>query len=228
MTPTQLTGIDSSHLTSLQVGNKHFLLNPDVKQDLIKLQLAAEKAGFQFFIASGFRSFEQQNVIWQRKMSGELAIRDRENNRLDTDVLSEAEKIRAILNWSALPGASRHHWGTDFDVYDGSSITGNTELLLEPWEYESGHQAKFSTWLKANVERYGFFFPYDTFRGGVAFEPWHISHLKTSKQCLAQLTLQVLKDQLLKSEILGHQSITTMLDEIYNQYIININPTGRQ
>ena len=36
--------------------------------------------------------------------------------------LSPAERIEAILRWSALPGASRHHWGTDLDLIDAHAI----------------------------------------------------------------------------------------------------------
>ena len=33
-----------------------------------------------------------------------------------------ASECDAILLWSALPGASRHHWGTDFDVFDRAAV----------------------------------------------------------------------------------------------------------
>ncbi len=35
---------------------------------------------------------------------------------------AEAERVAAILVWSALPGASRHHWGTDCDVIDAAAL----------------------------------------------------------------------------------------------------------
>ena len=30
--------------------------------------------------------------------------------------------IETILLWSALPGGSRHHWGTDVDVFDAAAV----------------------------------------------------------------------------------------------------------
>ena len=36
--------------------------------------------------------------------------------------LSPLEQLQAILRFSALPGTSRHHWGTDLDVYDAAVI----------------------------------------------------------------------------------------------------------
>ncbi len=37
--------------------------------------------------------------------------------------------MQAILRWSALPGASRHHWGTDIDVYDRGCSSGAAYAL---------------------------------------------------------------------------------------------------
>lgn len=227
MTPQQLTGRDSSHLAPLLIGKKSFLVNSDVKQDLLQLKLAAEDKGFRFHIASGFRSFDNQLSIWNRKLSGTVAIHNADNTPLDISSLNEEEKVRAILNWSALPGASRHHWGTDFDVYDAAALPKDQSLLLEPWEYQSGHQAEFSQWLTRHAEQFGFFFPYDQYRGGVAYEPWHISHLKSSKCNLAQLSLNILFQQLNKSEIMARETVLTLLEEIYNNYVTNINPIGR-
>ncbi len=171
MTPEQLTGNDPSYLTSILIGSKSFLVDPKAGQDLRHLMLTAEKAGFRFHIASGFRSFNDQLSIWNRKVSGELTVRDSNNCVVDISGLTESTIVRAILNWSALPGTSRHHWGTDFDVYDADALPEDAQILLEPWEYKSGHQADFSQWLTENVEKHGFFFPYDKNRGGVAYEP---------------------------------------------------------
>ena len=63
--------------------------------------------------------------------------------------------------WSALPGASRHHWGTDFDVYDKAKIESTGKKLeLIPEEYEdNGPCALLSQWLFNNAEKFGFYFP---------------------------------------------------------------------
>ncbi len=104
---------------------------------------------------------------------------------MDTASLSDEQKVRAILRWSALPGASRHHWGTDFDIYAGNLLPVDTSLALEPWEYTQGHQVPFYQWLKNNAGQYGFRFPYQQDRGGVAFEPWHISTMPRQNNVLA-------------------------------------------
>ncbi|KAB1455534.1 M15 family metallopeptidase [Vibrio panuliri] len=223
MTPEQLSGISSDHLVKLLFGQKVFLVHPAVEQDLLSLKNAAAQAGFNLNIASGFRDFERQKLIWNNKMSGVSAILDKHSQPLDTALMSCAEKITAILRWSALPGASRHHWGSDFDVFDRNSLPEGVSLQLEPWEYLTGHQAKFYQWLTANLNQYGFFFPYAKDLGGVAPEPWHISHKTTAQACLSQLTLEQLQFRLRLSPILGNQVVLEQLENIYNQFITNIS-----
>lgn len=222
MTADQLTGQSESHLIEVMVGQKNFSVHPYVKQDLLALKQSADAAGFNFNIASGFRSFEKQLSIWNKKMSGELLIRDENNQPLDSHQLTVEQKVRSILLWSALPGASRHHWGTDFDVFDRNALPPHTGLKLEPWEYLHDHQHSFYLWLKENIEKHGFFFPYPQGGSGVAFEPWHISHRVTAKQCLAALTQPLLAKQLESAPILGKECVHKQLTEIYNQYIVNI------
>lgn len=222
MTAEQLTGQTESHLTEVLVGQKTFLVHPQVSADLLALKQAADQAGFNFNIASGFRSFERQLAIWNRKMNGEAVIRDADNQPLDTTQLSQGEKAQAILRWSALPGASRHHWGSDFDVFDRHALPQGQTLQLEPWEYLDGHQSLFYQWLQANVQRFGFFFPYQQHGSGVAFEPWHISHRQIGRQCLNSLTPAILDKQLEAAPILAKQWVRGHLNEIYNQYIIFI------
>lgn len=221
MTPEQLTGKADSHLLSVLIGQKAFQVHPQVSGDLLALKQAADNAGFNLCIASGFRSFERQLAIWNLKLSGQRPILDEESQPLDTSRLSEAEKVRAILRWSALPGASRHHWGTDFDVYDRHSLPENTDLLLEPWEYLSGHQSRFYQWLDAHLAEFGFFQPYQHGQG-VGFEPWHISHRATAQQCLGLLTAPLLFKQLSSVAIEGKATIQVMLPEIYQGFITNI------
>ncbi|MEF1288931.1 M15 family metallopeptidase [Vibrio sp. M260118] len=222
MTPEQLTGQTTSHLVETVVGQKAFLVHPKVSQDLLALKQAAADAGFNLNIASGFRDFDRQVAIWNNKMSGQTDILDSNSQVMDTSQLSETDKVLAILRWSALPGGSRHHWGCDFDVFDRDSLPQDSTLKLEPWEYLSGHQSKFYLWLTANLTQHGFFFPYAQDKGGVAIEPWHISHKSVSEQCLQQLDVVALAQQLRSASILGKQTVLIQLENIYNRFISNI------
>lgn len=222
MSPEQLTGKADDHLTAVIIGQKAFWVHPQVSQDLLALKQAADLAGFNLNIASGFRSFTRQQSIWDRKMKGEMAILDDNGQPLAISTCSEKEKILAILRWSALPGASRHHWGTDFDIFDRQALPEGTSLQLEPWEYLQAHQAPFYAWLKTHLTEFGFFFPYQANSSGVAFEPWHISHKHTADDCLSALTQETLQTELTKALIEGKQTVLQNLEMIYNQYIINI------
>ncbi len=143
MSSEALTGLTESHLSNVLIGQKHFLIHSDIQRDLLALYSAACEAGFNFHIASGFRSFERQKTIWNNKFRGISPILSKESQPLDPDSLSEIEKVNAILRWSALPGGSRHHWGTDFDIYDRDAIAQGETLQLEPWEYLSGIKPLF-------------------------------------------------------------------------------------
>ncbi|EOK5973244.1 TPA: M15 family metallopeptidase [Vibrio parahaemolyticus] len=228
MTPAQLTGTTDSHLQSTMVGQKAFLMHPDVANDLINMIEAAKKAGFKMEIASGFRDFSRQRAIWNGKFEGELPILDSNSQPLNKAALSDEEKLKAILRWSALPGGSRHHWGCDFDVYARNLLPSDTKLQLEPWEYLEGHQLAFYCWLKEHIDGFGFFFPYLQDLGGVAIEPWHISHKTIGQQCAAQLNAEMLKDELVRQNqqhnIAGLESILNNLDSILSTYIRNITP----
>lgn len=228
MTPSQLTGTTDSHLQSIMVGQKAFLLHPEVADDLLNMITAAKKAGFQMEIASGFRDFARQRSIWNGKFSGELPILDSDSNPLEKASLSDEDKMMAILRWSALPGGSRHHWGCDFDVYARNLLPEDTSLQLEPWEYLQGHQHKFYLWLKDQLNEFGFFFPYQKDLGGVAIEPWHISHQSIGQQCLSQLTPELLRSELIRQNdqhsIAGIESILNNLERIVVRFISNISP----
>lgn len=213
-----LTGQSQDHLIELD----HTLMNKDIKQDFLLLQKAALKAGFDLQIASCFRDFERQLTIWNNKFTGKSLLLDENSTPLNPSKLRDEEKINAILRWSALPGASRHHWGTDMDVYAKNLLPQDTKLQLEPWEYHTGHQHSFYLWLKDHLSDFGFFFPYAKDNGGIAAEPWHISHLTTASIYQEKLDLSLLIQTIQQSSIEGKNTILPMLDNIYSRFITNI------
>ncbi|WP_261833752.1 M15 family metallopeptidase [Vibrio ishigakensis] len=219
----QLTGLCDSHLRELQLPEQQVLAHIDVASDLQALVEAAYAEGFELSVASGFRDFKRQKAIWDGKFTGLRPIQDSDGNPLDANALTAQEKLKAILRWSALPGGSRHHWGTDFDVYAKNHLPQDTKLQLEPWEYLRGHQASFYTWLKKNAPRFGFFFPYEKDKGGVAVEPWHISHKGISSAAMSTYSEAVLSAALLKHPVEGLDTVLEQLNTIYTQYIINIS-----
>ena len=98
------------------------------------LVVDARAAGFEPAIVSGFRNYQRQLLIWNAKANGERVLLDSAGVPLDPSGLDEWQLVQAILRWSALPGASRHHWGTDIDVYDCAAVDDTYTVQLTPDE----------------------------------------------------------------------------------------------
>jgi LAS superfamily LD-carboxypeptidase LdcB len=188
------------------------------------LREACARAGHDLAIVSSFRDFSRQSGIWNRKFRGEQAVFDRAGAALDVGAMSAPERVRAILIWSALPGASRHHWGTDFDVYDRAAVAPDYRLQLTVAEYTgAGPFVRLNEWLGANLGNYGFFRPYRTDRGGVSPEPWHLSYAPLSGPALQTLTLDVLTEAIEGSELEGREHVLAQLPEIYDKYVASVD-----
>ena len=221
-----VTGKTDCHIHKFD--DRHGMHN-DVVPAWQQMVQAAGKDNITLALASSYRSFDRQLSIWNRKFTGELAILDKDEQVIEPSKLSELEKVHAIMLFSALPGASRHHWGTDIDVYAPNLLGEGQSLCLEQWEYQNGGPMQpLSLWLNEHAHKFGFFFPYDTYRGGVAAEPWHLSHGESAQQLQASLTLDCLYQQLAKADIAGKESILNNLESLYNNYIMNIGayPNG--
>jgi LAS superfamily LD-carboxypeptidase LdcB len=135
----KLVGQADTHLCSpTEVERLGVPVHEDVVEPFMELRAAAATEGFDVAIHSGFRSFDRQLSIWNRKADGQLAVLDSSARPIDITTLSERELVFAILRWSALPGASRHHWGTDLDVFDAGGMPDGYQVELIPSEYERG------------------------------------------------------------------------------------------
>jgi len=215
-----LTGKTERHIHWL---TKNLGIHQEMVSAFEQLQRAAKEAGIALSIASGFRSYERQLAIWQNKFSGQTAIKNASNQVIALAQLNEVEKIHAIMLFSALPGASRHHWGCDIDVYAKNLLPAEQSLALEPWEYQaSGYFYPMTVWLKEHAQRFGFFLPYDKFRGGVAQEPWHLSYLPLSQHYQQAYSEALLAETLAESNIYGKATLLAILPELYQRYISNV------
>jgi LAS superfamily LD-carboxypeptidase LdcB len=170
-------------------------LHQDVVAPFQLLQAAARQAGFDMQVVSGFRNFDRQLAIWNAKASGARAVLDEDSNVIDMKGLSDNDKALAIMRWSALPGCSRHHWGTDFDIYDAAAVPTDYEVQLIPREVDAGGVfAPMHDWLDRYLEqgRSGFFRPYAQDRGGIAPERWHLSYAPVAARYEAGFSLPTL------------------------------------
>lgn len=212
-------GLSEAHLSEY----KGKQLHRGIIDDFRALESAAKNAGFDLEIASAYRSFERQSLIWNNKFSGKRPILNANNEPVEIANLSEIEIIRAIMLYSAMPGASRHHFGTDLDVFAPNLLKPDQTLQLEPWEYQlDGPFYTLNIWLGENLSKFGFYRPYEEFRGGVAEEPWHISHAKFSDELAEYQTEENIITALKNSNVLGKASLIEHMPNLYKQYIANV------
>jgi LAS superfamily LD-carboxypeptidase LdcB len=220
-----------------------FPIHAKILQDVLFLERLAAFKGFVLRPVSVYRSEERQLEIWNAKCAGELPVLDTNSQPLPMESLSEQELVYAILRWSALPGASRHHWGTDMDIYDAAAVSKEYQVQLVPQEYisSSGAQegsaqsvapfARMTRWLQSSAKadwrkhggraagKFPFAFPYAQDTGGVAPEPWHVSHVRQARVYKNDLTLAVLQSKIEAMPILCKQTILEHLPDIYERFV---------
>lgn len=121
MDERELTGRVDTHVVAFE--NSAIRLHHAVTEPFRALRAAAARDGFVLIPVSGFRNLARQAHIWNAKFRGHRPVHDRLGRELDPGQLGDEELVEAILVWSALPGASRHHWGTDIDVYDRVALS---------------------------------------------------------------------------------------------------------
>ncbi len=177
---------------------------------------------------SGFRSFDRQLSIWNRKATGQLAVLDSDARPLDITTLDGQQLVYSILRWSALPGASRHHWGTDLDVVDRSAIPAGYTVDFIPAEVDAGGMfAPLHEWLDARIAAgtaFGFFRPYDVDRQGVAPERWHLSHAPVASRYARLLSPDILRATIERADMQLQDVVLAHLPDIFERFVINTNP----
>lgn len=185
------------------------------------LKVAASDAGFELRIASGFRSFERQLLIWNDKLAGRRPVLDDNGYTLDLAQLDDWSQVQAVLRWSALPGASRHHWGTDFDVYDAAAVAPGYQLQLSAEEAAPGGPfAALHEWLDEYLQQQDDFFrPYAADAGGIAPERWHLSYAPLAAGYQRQLSIDCLAGLYNDAAMAKAQLVRERLAEIYRRYI---------
>ncbi len=87
--------------------------------------------------------------------------------------LPVAARLKEILKYTAVPGGSRHHWGTDVDF----NSTANADWAPAKGSKPAGKLHALGVWLQANAPKVGFRQAYTPGRtGGHHEEAWHYSY----------------------------------------------------
>ena len=222
MNELELTGRAQTHVVALE--NPRCVVHYAAATSVLAMCDAAARVGIQLAIRSGFRDFETQLSIWNAKWRGERTLLSRVGTVLDHSSLAPDDLLDAILSWSAIPGGSRHHWGSDIDVLDAATVPADYKVQLIPAEYAAdGIFSKLNQWLDDHAGEFGFFRPYQVDRGGVMPEPWHLSYAPVSLPAMESLSLASLRKVLESSAIEGKPQILARLPEIYTRFMLAID-----
>ncbi|MDH4466849.1 MAG: M15 family metallopeptidase [Bacteriovoracaceae bacterium] len=201
-----------------------YFCHQEVEEPLNELQKNLRAHGIEMEVASGFRSYEQQEKIWNEKVEGIRPILERdEKTVVDINRCSEIEIVEKILYFSAIPGCSRHHWGTDFDFFDPTFYKKNSQkLLLINSEYEPlGPNyplvSKFEELFQK--QHHQFYRPYLIPRG-VAREEWHISFRPLADQFMQLFSLEIFLKNLEESNFHLKKIILQRPKYFYKKYFL--------
>ena len=218
----ELTGRARTHV--VQRDDLGAAMHAAVLEPFLAMKAAAARDGIDIGITSGFRDFAAQQAIWDRKFRGERPLYGPDGQMREHAALSPSELVEAIACWSAVPGASRHHWGSELDVIDLASMPEGYRVRLLPEEAAPGGVFHaLHRWLDEHMARFGFFRPYRTFRGGVFPEAWHLSYAAVSVAALGALTPQLLSEAIAASDMLGKALVLDRMADMHARYVANVD-----
>ncbi|MBF5042154.1 MULTISPECIES: M15 family metallopeptidase [Myxococcaceae] len=220
-----LVGQDEAPMVPVPGGEAR--VHREVLPALQALQAEASRAGFALEVGSGFRSFARQLHIWNAKARGERPVLDAQERPVQLAALPPLERVHAILRWSALPGASRHHWGTDLDVFDRAALAPGAAFEMRAEETAPGGPfAPMHAWLDANLHRFGFFRPYAQDLGGVSPERWHLSYAPLALPLQRAHSPGRLARALEAAQVELGDVVLRELDALYARYVDNVSLPG--
>jgi LAS superfamily LD-carboxypeptidase LdcB len=218
----ELTGRARTHV--VQRDDLGAALHRAALDPFLALRDHAARDGIDLAAVSAFRDFRAQQRIWDMKFRGERPLYDAHGSPRDRAGMSESELVDAIACWSAVPGASRHHWGSDIDVIDRAAVPPGYRVRLLPEEAAAGGVFhRLHRWLDEHMARYGFFRPYREYRGGVFPEPWHLSYAPVAVPALRLLTPEILERAVRDSDMLGRECVLARIARLHRDYVANVD-----
>lgn len=190
-------------------------LQPEAAKAFEKMQAAALKDGVKLFSVSSYRGFSAQLNIWNNKYE-----------KYKKQGLKGKKIIEKIIEYSAFPGASRHHWGTDLDISD-LNVTQPSDPLNPKHFLKDGIYHKMYAWMQKNSESFGFYEVYtnNDDRKGFHFEPWHYSYKNISKDYLDTFRKVDFVKDIKNERIKGVADMDKEFWDTYmREYVLGINP----
>ena len=191
-----------------------YLLREEAHLAFLKMKKEALKAGIKIGVVSSYRSYDHQNQMWERKYK-----------RYKSQGYSEENSIKKIIEYSTIPGTSRHHWGTDIDMYD-TNIKQPKSILLPSNYHGNGPFCKLKEWMDSNASTFGFYLVYtnNANRKGFKYEPWHYSYKPLSVSFLKQYKTLDIKEILKNEKLMGSDFFSESFIKKYRvENILDIN-----
>lgn len=181
----------------------------EVYEAFIRMAEAAAKDSIQLKIVSALRTFDHQRGLWENKWTGKTKVKGQKLNLTIRDHLARAKKI---LEYTAPPGFSRHHWGTDIDINS-----------VEDEYFDTEEGIKVYSWLQMNAGQFGFCQTYNSLEHrnhkGFNEEKWHWSYSKLSEPILNEF-INTFSPSDIKA-FKGSSSIRKI--DLLQDYILSIN-----
>lgn len=193
-----------------------FQLRKEACDAFTRMKAAAYQDGIDLKIVSAHRSFDRQQAIFERKFI----------NYTQDEGLDPLPAIDRIIEYSTIPGTSRHHWGTEIDVIDGYPEVSGDVLVAEKFE-EGGPFELMKEWMDEHANEYGFYLVYTDHpkRRGFKYEPWHYSYAPLSRPMLEAFRSKNILSLLANEDFLGSEHFTTgFLRNYIQDNILDINP----
>ena len=205
-----LTGTTTAHLDSSGIMHKM------AYRAYLDLRTAALKEGVDVRIVSGFRSFDRQLAIYNRKYM-----------RYRNKGFTSLQAIQNIILYSTIPGTSRHHWGTDIDIIDANAQQPAGDVLNEAHYHGDGVFCKLKDWMDLRAAEFGFYLTYTAnhHRTGFNYEPWHYSFRPLALKYLEQYLDIDITALIEESDIRGKSELTsTLLNSYMQSHVLGVNP----
>ena len=205
---------DFTELELKHASTKGMYLRKDAYEAFKRMHDAAWEDGIRLVILSATRNFARQKYIWEAKWNGDrktTGVKD-----IKQEYPEPSERALKILEYSSMPGTSRHHWGTDIDLNN-----------LENEYFSFGEGEKLYEWMVENAHKYGYCQVY-TPKGperphGYNEEKWHWSFIPVAKQLTDQAEEKLTNNKI--SGFDGDESASMI--GVVDKFVLGINKECR-
>lgn len=152
--------LDESYDANLKsICNGRLMASEMLYDDLVEMLAAAKEDGYQYWIASAWRSREKQQKLVDEDVRNEML-----------KGLSYDEALQKTYEETMPAGHSEHETGLALDILCSENTNMDTSQEYEP----------ANIWLRENCYRFGFILRYPEDKSDITkiqYEPWHFRYV---------------------------------------------------